>query len=110
MKKNKAAKKQKTTLKEQFKHISSTVQTRLAGHGVFIIIVLAGGAIGLSLLRSRAYLNPARDETHYQEVTASTNISSVDLKLVSKLQDALNDTDVTVSPELAPNRSNPFSE
>lgn len=110
MKKNKAAKRQKIPLKEQFRHVISGIQSKLAGHGVFIIIVFAGIAIGVSLLRSRAYLNPGRDEAHYQEVTTSTTISSVDLKLVSKLQDALDDTDVTVSPELAPNRSNPFSE
>lgn len=110
MKKNKAAKKQKVSLKDQFKHVSLKVQTKLAGHGVFIVIIFAGSAIGLSLLRSRAYLNPGRDEAHYQEVTGSTNISTVDLKLVNKLQDALSDTDVTVGPELAPNRSNPFSE
>lgn len=110
MKKNKAAKKQKVALKDQFKHLFSRLQSRLAGHGVFILVVVAGVAIGFSLLRSRAYLNPTRNENHYSDVTGSTNVSSIDVKLVNKLEAALGDTDVTVNPALAPNRSNPFSE
>ncbi len=110
MKKNKAAKKPKVSLKDQFKHTLNNAQSRLAGHGVFILFVFAGAAIGFSLLRSRAYLNPSRSESHYAEVTGSTVISNVDTKLVNKLQDALADTDITVNPQLAPNRSNPFSE
>jgi len=110
MKKSKAAKKQKTNYKDVLKHAVHTAQAKLAGHGVFVLFLLAGAAIGFSLLRSRAYLNPVRDDNHYQEVVSSTNYSTIDLKLVNKLTDALNDTDVTVSPSLAPNRSNPFSE
>ena len=109
-KKSKAVKKQHVSLKEQLTHAVKSTQAKLTGHGVFIMFVIAGAAIGFALYRSSTYLNPNRNENHYQEVSANNSYSKIDYTLVDKLQDALNDTDVTVNPELAPNRSNPFSE
>jgi hypothetical protein len=110
MKKNKATKKQSLTPKERLLRVFRETQTKTAGHGVFIIVLIAGLAIGISLFRSRNYINPTRDEAHYNETTAANNVSTIDKKLVNKLQNALNDVDVTVKPNLAPNRTNPFSE
>lgn len=109
-KKNKITKKQNESTKSKVLHVVAKLKQKVLTHGVLIMFTIAGGSIGYALYRSKGYLNPGRDEAKYQELSSSLNYSKIDYKLVEKLQEALNDTDVTVTQNLAPNRSNPFSE
>lgn len=108
-KKNKSTKQKKSTKTLLLVYVNGLVGF-VRAHGILIMFLIAGGAIGFALLRSQAYLNPPRDEAKYQELSAGVNYSKIDYTLVKKLESALNDTDVTVTQKLAPNRNNPFSE
>lgn len=108
-KKNKSTKQKKPTKTLLLAYVSGLVKV-VKAHGVLIMFLVAGGAIGFALLRSQNYLNPPRDEAKYQELSAGVSYSKIDYTLVKKLESALSDTDVTVTQNLAPNRNNPFSE
>lgn len=84
--------------------------TFAVAHIVVIIFLVAGAAIGMALMQSRSLLNPARNEAHYQDLALKNKYSKVDYTLVNKLQKSINDKDIVVNPNLAPNRKNPFSE
>ena len=79
-------------------------------HTVVIIVVIAGVAIGMALFQSHSLLNPSRNEAHYEELAQKNKYGKVDFTLVNKLQKSLNDKNIVVNPELAPNRKNPFTE
>lgn len=108
-KNNKSSKQKKPTIALLLVYVKKLIKM-VRAHGIFIMFLIAGGAIGFALLRSQAYLNPPRDEAKYQELSAGVSYSKIDYTLVNKLQAALKDTDVTVTQNLAPNRNNPFSE
>jgi hypothetical protein len=104
------SKKQKVSSKEQLQGIAQSAQKILAGHGVFVMIVVAGLSIGFALYKSRSYLNPYRDEAKYSELSVKNNYSKIDYTLVEKLSEVLTDAEITVSQDIAPGRENPFSE
>lgn len=107
---SKKAKSSKKSLKETAALAFAKIRDNFAAHSVVVMFVLAGIAIGYSLLKSKQYLNPERDENKYSEVSAKSNYSKIDYKLVKKLQDSLDDSDIQVTQNLSPNRKNPFSE
>lgn len=104
------SKKTKVSSKEQLQGLIARTKSVLAGHGVFVMIVIAGLSIGYALYKSRTYLNPYRDEAKYTELTNNNKFSKIDYKLVEKLSEVLNDAEITVSQNITPGRENPFSE
>lgn len=108
-KSSKKSAKKKIDSKAQLQHALDRSKSYLAMHGVFLMFVLAGASIGYALYKGKTYLSPVRDEVKYQELTA-TSYSKIDYNLVTKLSEALQDTDVKVTGELQPDRKNPFSE
>ena len=89
MKKKNKTTKQKISSKEQLLRTLDRLRVVAAVHGVLIMFMIAGGSIGYALYRSKGYLNPGRDEAKYQELSAGSNYSSIDYKLVTKLQEVL---------------------
>lgn len=109
MKKIKKAKKNSVNSKEQLQLLANKIKAIFAAHGAFIMFLLAGTSIGYALYKGKTYLDPARDETKYSELTAKS-FNKIDYALVEKLSEALQDKNATVSQNKDPNRSNPFSE
>ena len=64
----------------------------------------------LSLLQTRTYLNPTRDESLYTELSTGINYNGIDEEIVEKLKSTQNDQEVLVEADLVPNRNNPFNE
>jgi predicted Zn-dependent protease len=110
MKKKAKQIKNKRSSKEQLDTVLYKLRSIFAAHGVFIMFVIAGSAIGFALYKSRTYLNPVRNEDKYQELSSKNNFSKIDYTIVDKLSDALKDIDVKASQAIDPNRKNPFSE
>lgn len=96
--------------KAQFRVFLNKLSATFNAHGVLIMFIIAGSVIGFSLVRSRGYLNPERDETRYSEGTAKNNFGSVDYSLVTRLQESLKNANINVSQSIDPNRKNPFDE
>jgi hypothetical protein len=107
--KKKKAKKSSINSREQLQLIAEKIKVIFAAHGAFIMFLLAGTSIGYALLKGKTYLDPARDEAKYSELTAKS-FNKIDYTLVDKLSEALQDKNATVSQNKDPNRSNPFSE
>ncbi|MEI7632470.1 MAG: hypothetical protein WCJ60_04075 [bacterium] len=108
-KKDKLTSQKKSSLKDIIKAFDGILNV-LKVHGVLVMFLIAGAAIGFSLVRSQDYLDPARDEAKYNELSSGMSYKKIDYNLVKKLKSALEDTDVSVSQSLAPDRSNPFNE
>lgn len=108
-KSTKKSAKKKLDSKAQLLHMLDKSKAYLALHGVFFMFVLAGASIGYALYKGKTYLSPVRDEIKYQELSTSA-YSKIDYNLVTKLSEALQDTDVKVTSDLDPGRNNPFSE
>lgn len=110
--KNKSIKKHATkkTSKEQVMLLADKLRQTFALHGVFIMVLIAGGSLGYALYKAQTYLNPVRNEARYQELTANNTYSKIDYTIVTKLSEALEDIDVQANKNIDPTRKNPFSE
>lgn len=101
--------KKKTSSKEQLQQVAEHIRGLLASHGTLTMFIIAGAAIGYALYNSTSYLSPQRNESKYEELSTKT-YKKIDYELVTRLSQALNDIDVTISQNKNPERSNPFSE
>jgi hypothetical protein len=77
---------------------------------VFIVLILCSAILIYSLLVSRSYLNPTRDEDHYQEASLSVNYATIDQSELDELSATINDKDIEVDSNFEPGRNNPFGE
>jgi len=79
-------------------------------HRILFVFIISSLAIMLSLLQTRTYLNPTRDESLYTELSTGINYNGIDEEIVEKLKSTQNDQEVLVEADLVPNRNNPFNE
>lgn len=77
---------------------------------VFIVLLIVSAVLILSLLQSRSYLNPTRNETRYQEEVLKIKYSTIDQAVIDEISATLNDKTIEVDPNFEPGRNNPFSE
>ena len=109
-KKTKKAKTPKTDLRTEVRKFQATFMSLFGAHGVVIMFLIAGSVIGFSLIRARSYLNPERNEARYEELSSKNSYSKINYTLVTKLEASLNKAPIDIQQQLAPNRSNPFTE
>jgi len=82
----------------------------LTKHRILLVFTISSIAIMLSLLQTRTYLNPTRDENVYTELSTGINYNGIDEDIVEKLRSTQNDQEIQVDANLVPNRNNPFNE
>lgn len=95
---------------ESLKISAKKYLTFINHHQVFIVLVLASGILIYTLLQSQTYLDPARDETHYNEEVLKVNYATIDQEVVDQISATLDDQDIDVDPNFVPGRNNPFAE
>lgn len=79
-------------------------------HQVFIVLLIASSVLIFTLVQSRTYLNPERNEDRYAEESVKINYSTIDQEIVDEISTTLDDEDIQVDPNFVPGRNNPFSE
>ena len=94
----------------KFTAVSKQTLHFMTKHRTLIVFLVSSVAIMLSLLQTRTYLNPARNEAVYTELSAGINYKGIDEDVVKKLQSTQSDQEIQVNANLVPDRSNPFSE
>lgn len=79
-------------------------------HQVFIVLIIASAVLGYTLLQSRTYLNPERNEERYTEESLKVNYATIDQEVVDQLSATLDDASIDVDSNFVPGRTDPFSE
>lgn len=79
-------------------------------HQVFIVLLIASSVLVFTLVQSKTYLDPARDEAKYNEEVLKINYATIDQQVVDDISSTLDDQDINVDPNFVPGRSNPFAE
>lgn len=77
---------------------------------VFVVLLLVSAVLIMSLLRSRSYLNPERNEDRYNEGVLQIKYSTIDQKILTEIAGTLDDKNIEVDSSLEPGRNNPFAE
>lgn len=77
---------------------------------VFIVLVIASCVLIFTLLQSRTYLDPERNEERYSEESLKINYATIDQEVVDELSATLDDASIDVDTNFVPGRTDPFSE
>lgn len=77
---------------------------------VFIVILLVSAVLIFSLLRSRGYLDPVRNEERFSEGVLKIKYSTIDQSIIDEIGATLEDKDIEVDSNFEPGRNNPFAE
>ncbi len=77
---------------------------------VFIVLVVASCILIYTLIQSRTYLNPERNEDKYSEEIIKVNYATIDQELVDEISATLEDENIDVDSNFVPGRTDPFSE
>ncbi len=96
---------------EKVKSTSSYLIRLLNNHKFSTIFVISGVSVMIALLQTGLYLNPARNDTKFNEEKLKINYSTIDQEVVDKLRDSSQQSaSFEIDPQFVPNRSNPFAE
>lgn len=104
------SKPKKSIDKQELVAILNKTSIFMSKYRLLIIFLISSLAVLTALLQTNSLLNPVRNETRYSEGIQGIKYTTIDQEIVDKLENSLNDKDITVNPQLVPDRNNPFTE
>jgi hypothetical protein len=96
--------------KEKAQKLFRSAVVFTASHRAIIIFFIISVAVIVTLLQTRTFLDPGRNETRYQEEVVKIKYSTIDEEIVEKLKTTEEDANIDVGSNLVPDRNNPFDE
>ncbi len=104
-------------MNDQIKELTSKITKKIgplssfmARHRFILVFLVACGVILITLLQTRIYTNPERNDARFETGKSAINVFTIDQDIVDKLSKTSEDQNIEVDQSLVPNRNNPFIE